>query len=139
MKADDTRVLTVSSRHAERSSYRLRSVLRVSREYVFERLFLCWWCDNFNTQVKPTLKHGQVTESCYQMDMGKDGEIPRNRRIWYKTGMSSTTLDLFDGTTKSTYQVGSRNTSRCCGGDGHYCEGLLFCTLFRPLGSISEL
>lgn len=39
------------------------------------------------------------------MDMGKDGEIPRNRRVWYKTGMSSTTLDLFDGTTKATYQV----------------------------------
>lgn len=58
-------------------------------------------------QVKPTVKHGQVTESCYQMDMGKDGEIPRNRRVWYKTGMSSTTLDLFDGTTKATYQVSS--------------------------------
>lgn len=56
-------------------------------------------------QVMPAVTHGQVTESCYQMDMGKDGEIPRDRRIWYKTGMSSTTLDLFGGTTKATYQV----------------------------------
>ena len=57
-------------------------------------------------KVKPAITHGQNTESCYQMDMGKDGEIPSHRRIWYKTGMSSTTRDLFDGTTKDTYQVG---------------------------------
>lgn len=57
------------------------------------------------TQVMPAVQHGQVTESSYQTDMGKDGEIPRNRRVWYKTGMSSTTLDLFGGTTKATYQV----------------------------------
>ncbi|CAM9946087.1 unnamed protein product [Ectocarpus sp. 12 AP-2014] len=58
-----------------------------------------------NRKVMPAVTHGQLTESCYQMDMGKDGEIPRDRRIWYKTGMSSTTLDLFGGTTKATYQV----------------------------------
>lgn len=38
--------------------------------------------------------------------MGKHGEVPSKRRIWYKTGMSSTTLDLSEGTTKATYQVG---------------------------------
>lgn len=57
--------------------------------------------------MNPTVTHGHVTESSYQTDMGKDGEIPRNRRVWYKTGMSSTTIDLFDGTTKATYQVRS--------------------------------
>lgn len=41
--------------------------------------------------------------------MGKDGENPRNRPVWYKTGMSSTTVDLFDGTTKKTYQVRLQN------------------------------
>ncbi len=45
------------------------------------------------------------------MDIGKDGDIPRNRRVWYKTGMSSTTLDLFDGTTKATYQVRKKNAN----------------------------
>lgn len=46
--------------------------------------------------------------------MGKDGEIPLNRRVMYKTGMSSTTLDLFDGTTKETHQVclGKANRKR---------------------------
>lgn len=68
------------------------------------------------TQVKPAVTRGQATESCYQMDMGKDGEIPRNRRVWYKTGMSSTTLDLFDGTTKATYQVRPAAIDRCNGG-----------------------
>ncbi|CAM9198923.1 unnamed protein product, partial [Hapterophycus canaliculatus] len=58
-----------------------------------------------NRKVNPTVTHGYPTESSYQTDMGKDGEIPRNRRVWYKTGMSSTTMDLFDGTTKATYQV----------------------------------
>ena len=54
---------------------------------------------------KPTVTHGETVQSSYQKDMGKFGEVPRDRRIWYKTGMSSTTLDLFDGTTKDTYQV----------------------------------
>lgn len=76
---------------------------RIGSVWLLKRLLLCWW--RGKTQVKPAVKHGQVTESCYQMDMGKDGEIPRNRRVWYKTGMSSTTLDLFGGTTKATYQV----------------------------------
>lgn len=56
-------------------------------------------------QVKPALTHGRAVESSYQTDMGKHGEVPSKRRIWYKTGMSSTSLDLSEGTTKDTYQV----------------------------------
>lgn len=68
------------------------------------------------------MTHGRKTESCYQMDMGKDGEVPRNRRIWYKTGMSSTTLDLFNGTTKETYQVCFCGKSKKYSVKGNLCR-----------------
>lgn len=62
-------------------------------------------CAPYAMQVNPSVSQGQAVESCYQIDIGREGDIPGNRRIWYKTGMSSTTLDLFNGTTKETYQV----------------------------------
>ncbi|CAN0028639.1 unnamed protein product, partial [Choristocarpus tenellus] len=58
-------------------------------------------------KVVPAVSHGMVVPSCYQTDIGKDGVIPADRPIWFKMGMSSTTHDLFDGTTKETFQVGS--------------------------------
>lgn len=62
--------------------------------------------------MKPAVTHGKVVQSCYQADMGKEGEIPGKRPIWYKTGMSSTTLDLFDGTAKDTYHVSNLRVAR---------------------------
>lgn len=56
-------------------------------------------------QLKPTVTHGERVESYYQKDLGKFGEVPRNRRIRYKNGLSSTTLDLFHGTTRETHHV----------------------------------
>ena len=61
------------------------------------------------------------TKSSYQMDMGMAGECPSGRPFVAKTGMASTTMDLCDGSAKTTYHVpgysghipcSSRNTQR---------------------------
>ena len=44
-------------------------------------------------------------KSSYQKDLGKDGELPSERPFIAKTGMASTTEDLFDGTTKDTHHI----------------------------------
>jgi len=44
-------------------------------------------------------------KSSYQKDLGKDGELPSERPFVAKTGMASTTEDLFDGTTKDTHHI----------------------------------
>lgn len=43
--------------------------------------------------------------SSYQKDLGKAGELPLERPFVAKTGMASTTQDLFDGTTKDTHHI----------------------------------
>ncbi|CAM9631459.1 unnamed protein product, partial [Discosporangium mesarthrocarpum] len=58
-----------------------------------------------NRKVMPAVSHGKAVMSCYQVDLGKHGSIPANRRILFKTGMSSTTQDLSEGTTKDTFQI----------------------------------
>ena len=45
------------------------------------------------------------TKSSYQMDMGMAGECPSGRPFVAKTGMASTTMDLCDGSAKTTYHV----------------------------------
>jgi len=54
---------------------------------------------NIGTMVARQMK------SSYQMDLGMAGENPVNRPFVAKTGMASTTMDLCEGTAKSTYHI----------------------------------
>ena len=53
-----------------------------------------------NTSIVP-----RDVRSSYQKDLGKAGEGPQQRTWIAKTGMKSTTDDLFEGTTKDTYHI----------------------------------
>lgn len=48
---------------------------------------------------------GNPVRSTYQKDMGMAGQVPGERPYLYKTGMASTTMDLYGGTAKATHHV----------------------------------